>query len=565
MTDSEIADVLTLVAAARGVYRDDPAAQSVLGALEERLREPLRVAVAGIVKAGKSTLLNALLGERIAPTDAGECTRVVTWYRYADVPSITVHPHGARAQQIPVRRTAGRLVLDLGRYAAEDVDHIEVHWPSRMLRTLTLIDTPGIASLSQDLSARSLALLTPEESPSSADAILYLIRHLHASDLKFLEAFRDTAAGTAQTVNALAVLSRADEIGSGRIDSLLSARRVAERYERDGMLSSLALGVMPVAGLLAEGARTLRESEFASFRTLAQLERVEREPMLVSADRFVNTAHALPEASRRELLDRFGIFGVRLATSLIRGGADDSSVLAEQLVAQSGLNELVATVRMHFRSRAPALKARAVCDALTQLIAEKPRPSTDEIEAGIEKIQVGAHGLRELALLGRIRTGDVTLPPALVREAERIIGGAGDDASLRLGLPPDSDGDALRARLDDRLDHWRAVSASPLVMRDGVQAARTVVRSLERIASEIGCRGADATDVVTAGGPGDGPAEGAQQQRQKHEAALQHQRRSQQGALWTGGRELDHDQVQQQLHQERRQLPPSDTRAAAHE
>ena len=50
-----------------------------------------------MVKAGKSTLLNAMLGERIAPTDAGECTRLVTWYRYSATPTITLHPHDRRA------------------------------------------------------------------------------------------------------------------------------------------------------------------------------------------------------------------------------------------------------------------------------------------------------------------------------------------------------------------------------------------------------------------------------------------------------------------------------------
>jgi ATPase subunit of ABC transporter with duplicated ATPase domains len=47
----------------------------------DRLDSPLRVTIAGKVKAGKSTLLNALVGEQVAPTDAAECTLVVTWYR----------------------------------------------------------------------------------------------------------------------------------------------------------------------------------------------------------------------------------------------------------------------------------------------------------------------------------------------------------------------------------------------------------------------------------------------------------------------------------------------------
>ncbi len=66
--------------------------RALIAGLEQRLREPLRLAIAGMVKAGKSTLLNAMLGEQIAPTDTAECTRVVTWYRYSATPTITMHP-----------------------------------------------------------------------------------------------------------------------------------------------------------------------------------------------------------------------------------------------------------------------------------------------------------------------------------------------------------------------------------------------------------------------------------------------------------------------------------------
>jgi hypothetical protein len=67
------------------------------------------------VKAGKSTLLNALVGEQVAPTDAGECTRVVTWYRDGTTPRIVLHPREGNPRPLPVRRHDGALTIDLAR------------------------------------------------------------------------------------------------------------------------------------------------------------------------------------------------------------------------------------------------------------------------------------------------------------------------------------------------------------------------------------------------------------------------------------------------------------------
>lgn len=530
MTANAAVDAGRLVEAARAVYRDDAEALKRLAELDERLREPMRIAIAGIVKAGKSTLLNALLGEQIAPTDAAECTRVVTWYRYADTPGITVHPHRGRPYPLPVRRDRGRLVLDLGDARANDIERIEVAWPARALREVTLIDTPGIASLSVSLSERSASFLVPDDAPSSADAIVYLMRHLHATDLGFLEAFRDTAAGPSKTINAVAVLSRADEIGSGRIDSMLSARRVAARYESGGQVAALALGVIPIAGLVAEGARTLREDEFTALRALADLPRDERERLLVSADRFVGGEDAadLSPESRRELLERFGTFGVRVATSLIRGGARDSSELSLQLVQQSGLDALTELIHQQFRSRADTLKVRSVLDGLSRLVRERPRSGTAEVEAGIERIQASSHALRELDLLARLRTTSVPLPEADAEAAERIVGGDGTAPHARLGLPERATAEALRENAQQQLDHWRALGQSPLLERAGVEVCRIVTRSLEQIASEV-VRGRlpapDAAHVVPARGPVDGAGKGADEQGQQNERALDQESR----------------------------------------
>jgi ribosome biogenesis GTPase A len=160
------------------VYRDSPQAVAWLRQHLARFEEPLRVAVAGKVKAGKSTLLNALVGEEIAPTDAGECTRVVTWYQDGPSPKVLMIPRQGQARQLTVSRRDGALVIDLGGTPAERVDRLVVDWPSQSLRTTALIDTPGIASLSADTSARAGAFLVPEDAPAPADAKQAVRKHL---------------------------------------------------------------------------------------------------------------------------------------------------------------------------------------------------------------------------------------------------------------------------------------------------------------------------------------------------------------------------------------------------
>ena len=98
----------------------------------------------GKVKAGKSTLLNALLGEELAPTDAGECTRIVTWYRYSDRPYATHLPGRRRpASRRPYARGDGALEVDLGGRDAEAIDHLEVGWPTSRLRDVDPDRHPG--------------------------------------------------------------------------------------------------------------------------------------------------------------------------------------------------------------------------------------------------------------------------------------------------------------------------------------------------------------------------------------------------------------------------------------
>ncbi len=480
----------SLSVAVRGVlrravdaYRDHPETAQWLRHQLDRLDEPLRVAIAGKVKAGKSTLLNALVGEQIAPTDAGECTRVLTWYRDGHSPRIVMHPKQGPPAPLPVQRENGALSIDLQGTPPEQLSRLVVDWPSQSLRTATLIDTPGIGSMTTGTSQRTLAFLTPEDdSPAEADAVIYLMRHLHATDAEFLASFRDQGVARASSVNTIAVISRADEVGGGRVEAVVSAKDIAQRYRTGPTLRGLCQDVVPVAGLLAQTGRTLRQAEFDALAELAAAPRDELDALLLSADRFLRSGSGVAEVVspdvRHGLLDRFGLFGIRLATMLIRQEAASPSALADELVRRSGLDQLRDVLHTQFTERRDLLKARSALLALDSVLSSDPRTDLDPLIGEVERILAGAHEFAELRLLSALRSGAVALPQDALDEAERLLGGCGAAPEVRLDLPA-AGPDELRAAALDALTRWQRRAESPLSGRAAVDACRVVTRSCE--------------------------------------------------------------------------------------
>src|SRR4051812_27269808 len=141
--------VLDFCAEARKKLSGEPAA--FVRRVQEGVEEPqLRVALLGRVSSGKSTLVNALLGWRVAPTDAGEGTRLITCFRYGDEPSASACLRDGRRVRLPAPRVEGELSPPPGRL--EDVAFLDVRLPSPPLRDVTLMDTPGVSSAGSEAS-----------------------------------------------------------------------------------------------------------------------------------------------------------------------------------------------------------------------------------------------------------------------------------------------------------------------------------------------------------------------------------------------------------------------------
>jgi len=145
-------------------------------ALEQERENPF-IFVAGPVNAGKSTLVNGLLGERICPDDASPSTLFPVYFRYADSPSACKTIRG-RTVQLPERELRETL---RNRRRSQIPDRAEIHLPAGLLRWCTLVDTPGIG-LGEQSDRLVLDLL------SKADGIVFLFhqRGIDAGTQHFL-------------------------------------------------------------------------------------------------------------------------------------------------------------------------------------------------------------------------------------------------------------------------------------------------------------------------------------------------------------------------------------------
>jgi GTP-binding protein EngB required for normal cell division len=401
------------------------------------LDQPLRVAVAGRLKAGKSTLVNALLGQRIAATDVAECTKVVTQYQYGFPERVEVRHRDGSRHELPLEldsNGAARIPLDV---EAAEVDSVVVWLSNDALRDLTLIDTPGLASLTPGVSQRTTELLAIDDASrtaiAQAHAVVFLISQSPKRDeVESLTALRAAFGGVGgSAVNAIGVLTKADKMSDASDeDPWQVAVRITEQYAADPALRTVVATVLPVIGLLAETAESglLTEADVRNLRSFTGMEGSQRDILLLGADAFIASAGPVPRDQAERLLAALDLYGLRRALNFLDEQDADATSLHRHLRRISGIDRLRRLLDESFGARADVLKADAACSALERLVHELPMGSDTASHVALrdmlEKIRLdpATHALNEVRALRMCATDDaINLPPELADDLHRVL------------------------------------------------------------------------------------------------------------------------------------------------
>jgi hypothetical protein len=155
--------------------------------LEQRVQsDAFKIMVLGVFKAGKSTCINAMLGQKVLPAFAVPTTAIINEIKWAEEAHAVLYPLEGEPQQISVDDLERYIVIDEEDDQRQNpYERAELFWPLELCRNgVELIDSPGLEEDEQreEITRRYLA---------RADAVIFMFGNrgkLSMSEQSFFKA-----------------------------------------------------------------------------------------------------------------------------------------------------------------------------------------------------------------------------------------------------------------------------------------------------------------------------------------------------------------------------------------
>jgi GTPase SAR1 family protein len=362
-------------------HHDEEGERDGRGILATIAADEFQLAVLGLFSRGKSTLMNAVLGDRYLPTGALPMTSVITTVRYGSRVRAAVHSgRSSFPVEVPLANLGAYVTESSQGREARSVSSAEVEVPAEVLRLgVSFVDTPGVGS------AITANTATTERYLPQVDAAIFVTSvesPLTAEEIRFLAQVRRHTRRLFFVINKCDLVSRAElesilkfvrerlrevmEQGDPMVFAL-SAREALDARQTHDQARLEASGVLPLESTLLDYLRRDKAKEFLG-RTAERADEVlrrQRMRLMISA------------AARNSGVADGGRLG-EVTDPLERRCSDESAVISD-LVGRVRTEMLTFTVdhQMEWRRDLEA----ALGPPLDRVLADAERSSPDQLGA----------------------------------------------------------------------------------------------------------------------------------------------------------------------------------------
>ena len=259
----------------------------------EHLSSPLMIMVMGEFSTGKSTFINALVGDEIAAVNATPTTAVITKLCYGEQDKILVHFTDGTEKEVK-KASFKQLTAKTGKEnkdkTHEKIDYVERQLPLDMLQYVTIIDSPGLNDINEKHSD------TTKKFVNNADTVFWMFNALHACSKTEVDAMESLT----PRLKPIAIINMMDEIDEEEDDP---------QEFLDNLRVQLKDKVQAVVGISAKYAlegKLEKNKTKIEIGNLKEVEQVIRELVLPNRDKFkLNT-----------IMDELGNWIANIATDI---------------------------------------------------------------------------------------------------------------------------------------------------------------------------------------------------------------------------------------------------------
>lgn len=205
----------------------------------ENMNSPLLVMVMGEFSRGKSTFINALIGQSIAKVDANPTTAVITKLSYGTQDEITVFMRDGSARSYDTDSFAA-LTAEGDEEAGklhERIDYVERKMPIDILKTMSIIDSPGLNSI------KTVHEETTKKFMDKSDMVIWLFDAQDPGKSTEIDAMKRLN----PRLSPLVLVNKMDAINEDEGDS---PEKIISKIERD--LSNNKLEYQKIIGISAK-------------------------------------------------------------------------------------------------------------------------------------------------------------------------------------------------------------------------------------------------------------------------------------------------------------------------